>query len=281
MAAGHFPVEASPGDLGVMTMAESSAALVRACGLAASLDAAGETMLRALLHAPDLVVPSGFFDIAIPTPADPYRGRWFYLNKLVHPFALTPFRRTLFLDSDVIVRRPVSCLVQDHFRGRPVALCVKHEPIDSTDVLGNHFVPQRFAQAFGTPLVQNPDGGGHMYFESGLASASIVRRALEFATCQEDLYHWLSGGFGFVADELALLAILTIDGIGLPTRIGAVHAVQVEEVDRIVAFLERPAAAAPDMRYVEGVTLFHFFGRAHEAEAYTTLTSSVPARWPA
>lgn len=260
-------------EFGVMTMAESPAAIARACGLALSLDATGEKIPRVLLHPRGLSAPVGYFDITLPMPADPYRDRWFYLNKLVHPYALTPFDRTLFIDSDVIVRKPIADLVTSHFLGKPVALCVKHEPLDGTEAQGNHFTPQRFVEAFGTTMVQNPDGGGHMYFESGPASASIVARALELVTCKEDLYHQISGNYGFIADELALLAILTIDGIILPAGLGAVHPVQPDEVEATVAgILERSAQGGP--------TLFHFFGEGKESEPYKRLLHSIPTRWP-
>jgi hypothetical protein len=259
-------------EFGVMTMAESPAAIERACGLALSLDATGERVPRVILHPRDLPVPAGYFDMTIRMPADPYRGRWFYLNKLVHPYALSPFDRTLFIDSDVIVRRPIRNLVTRHFVGKPIALCVKHEPLDSTQTLGNHFTPKLFVEQFGTPLVQNPDGGGHMYFESGATTESIVARALELVTCNEDLYHRISGNFGFVADELALLAILTIDGIVLPAGLGAVHPVQPHDVDATVADLLTGTVQTQ-------AALFHFFGQGKESESYSRLLASIPARW--
>ena len=260
-------------EFGVMTMAESPAAIARACGLASSLEATGERIPRVVLYPRDLSVPDGYFDATIPLAEDPYKGPLSYLNKLVHPFALTPFARTLFIDSDVIVRRPLKDLVTKHFIGKPVALCVKHEPLDSAEVHGNHFTPKLFVEAFGTRMVQNPDGGGHMYFESSPRSASIVARALDFVTQQEDLYHRLSGDFAFVSDELALLAILTVDGITLPTRLGAVHPVQPNEVEATVANLL-------EGRSQDGPNLLHFFGPGKEAEPYKRLVASIPARWP-
>ena len=260
--------------LGLMTMAESLKAVARACGLARSLTATGERLPRVLLCPPGLPVPDGYFDAVIPTPPDPFQGRWFYLNKLVHPFALTPFRRTLFIDSDVVVRRPLAALVATHFAGSPVALFVKREQLSNAEVRGNHFTPKLFAERFGTTMVQNPDGGGNMYFESGPRAKAIVARALDFVTRHEDVYHDLTGNFGFVADELALLAMLTVDGTVLPSRPGTVHPVQSWEVDSIVADL-----LAGDGR--DGSTLFHFFGQAKESEAYERLLRSIPARWPA
>lgn len=241
------------------------------------MDATGERLPRALLYRRGLAAPDGLFDAMIEIPDDPFRERWFYLNKLIHPFALTPFKRTLFLDSDTLVRRPLAELVAKHFSGKPVALFVKNEPVESTAVMGNHFIPQRFSRELGTVMVQNPDGGGHMYFESGPDSASIVARALSFVTDSEALYHHLSGNYEFVSDELALLAILTIDGIVLPARSGAVYAVQPDEVEAVATLLKEERH---DTESACGkATIFHFFGQAKNSETYWKLLASIPPRW--
>ena len=211
------PVTGPRGDeFGIVTMAIGPDSIVRACAMAASVRIHEPDVPVMLITLDHVQVPGGCFDSVrrVQTP-EPFSDQFRFLNKLVHPFTLSPYRRTLFLDDDTLLVRPVRPVLEEHFFGRDFALNTFAQKPEDSCVGKNFLHPGATAQLTGRPLVDNPYGGGHYYYERGDRLDEIIRYALEFATDRPGDYVSVAcPGQRVVADEIA--ALFAINALDLP-----------------------------------------------------------------
>lgn len=260
----------APTPFGVVTMATNADAVVRACALAASVrvhePGVPIALLTTLQHD---AVPPGWFDAVLHiTPPEPYAGELRYLNKLVHPLALSPFEHTLFLDDDTLVLRPFVATIEQHFAGRQIAInCL---PCAATDERPgtNHLDPSIVCSATGHDICWNTYGGGHMYFERG--PQPLVADALAVVTTERALYEEWSRQ-RIVSDEVALLIAANRGNVGMPSLADFVDAPKLRQTRQITVRVADSRYRWPQRPWgedIDAVAILHFASSAKRSAGY-------------
>jgi len=260
------------GELGVVTMAAAPDAVVRAGALAASLRIHEPSIAIALLVLEGLPVPPGCFDeVLVIRQPEPFVGPQRFLNKLVHPFRMTPFDRTLFLDDDTLAIRPIRPVIDEHFAGHAVAINTRVDgPTDPRTGI-NHLEPSVVCHRFGRAHCLNTNGGGHMYFEDVASCRPLVERAICIATDEFELYRELSSQ-EICSDELALLIAFNEAGVEQPALIDFVDALSLRQANEIGLDIRRSLYrwnARPWGERIEEVRMVHLCSSAKRAVPYS------------
>jgi hypothetical protein len=192
---------------GFLTMALGRDPIVRACALARSVHLHEPDTGLVLITDDRTKVPGGYFaDIIEIERPEPFSGYSRYLNKLVQPFKLSPFDRTMFFDDDTLLIRPIRRAIEEMFAGSPISACATVQYANELSPGINHLVPAATCEALGRSWIYNLYGGGHYYFESGPEADRILEAALAFAVESPDLYERVATpGQAFVSDEIAFL----------------------------------------------------------------------------
>lgn len=263
------PVRSSA--FGYLTMAATPDAVVRSCALARSLRLQDPDMPVALIVAPPgLEIPRGFFDEVLFAPyPEPFRGELRYLNKLHHPIRLTPFERTLFLDDDTLVIRPLRQLVESEFARFPVALNTRLEGLSDRSSM-NHLMPGRVIDHFGIERCRNVYGGGHMYFRRCDEARDILCAAIRVACEDREVYEHLSGQT-VVSDEVALMVVANERGLDMPTLPDFVDAYDLWQANQISVEVRTGTYRWPGRpwgRNIHDVRILHFCSRAKRSLPY-------------
>lgn len=258
---------------GVVTMAVEPDAVVRACGLAASLRHHHPDWPVCLLTTSGSSVPPGFFDsvVTLPDP-EPFSGPLRYLNKLIHPFTLSPFDRTLFLDDDMLVIRPLDRVLRDHFVGRALAIntivCTRSEPRPGT----NHLDPATVCDELGVDRCRNTYGGGHMYFEHTAGTVPMLAQAALAVVADERALYERWAQQPIVSDEVALLIAVNRFDVAMPNVPDFVDALSLYRADRARFSVAGASYSLPDRSWgddTDQVAILHFCSSAKRAASYS------------
>ena len=170
------------------------------------------TLARSMrLHNPDIPIAVGtdldprfflgLFDAVVPWK---FQRRGF-LSKL-DMYDISPFEKTLFLDSDIIVWRPLS-MVFDRFAGEPFAVMQDDEP------RGTWYENlERLRSEFGE-VERIRFNGGLYYFEKCDAAERLFRDVASIETRYDDL--GVERLYGKLSDEPMFGLIMSREGIAV------------------------------------------------------------------
>ena len=258
----------------MVTMAITADSLVRACALAESVRVHEPGVPVALITMRGADIPSGsFFDETLwIDPPEPFSGNARYLNKLVHPFRMTPYRRTLFLDDDTLVIRPFLPVLREHFYGRSVAInCFEQLPGDPCP--GINFVrADATARLTGRRRIDNLYGGGHYYFETGPPVDEVLDLALDVAVNRPDDYAAVAcPGQHQIADEVAFLYAVNTLHLDMPHLPDFVDALSLKRASQIRLSVRQSRYEWPNRPWgtrIEDVRIVHFASRGKRALPY-------------
>lgn len=260
-------------DFGIVTMATTADAIVRSCALAASVRRHHPEWPTTLLTTqPTAAVPGGFFTsiVHIETP-EPFGGDMRFMNKLVHPFTLSPYERTLFLDDDTLVIRPIDRIIRDHFAGRALAINCQRSPQDGNRLGTNHLDPAVVCGELGTDSCWNTYGGGHMYFERSAGTPpALAAAAVDVVLHERELYERWSGQT-IVSDELALLIAANRGGVDMPTAPDFVDALSLRLAESVRFSVTTSCYRWPDRSWgqsIDDVAVLHFCSSSKLAANY-------------
>lgn len=258
-------------EFGVVTMATDADSIIRACALSASLQLHQPAWPRCIITTPDAVVPDGWFHHVIRfEQPEPYANHFRYLNKLVHPFVLSPFTRTLFLDDDTLVIRPFQTVLEANFLGHQVALNTRKDQADEPRPGTNHLDASVVCQELATSHCWNTYGGGHMYFESISQFPELAADAIDIAVNQPELYERWSAQ-SIVSDELALLIAINQQHFEMPTIPDFVDALSLRLADSAHFSVRESTYRLPGRPWGEqigDVAILHFCSSAKRSVTY-------------
>jgi hypothetical protein len=256
------------GDVGIITMAVHSDSVIRATALAASVRLTNPGLPVSLLVPEGLDANADKFDsihhFRLP---EPYSGESKLLNKLIHPINLSPYERTLFLDDDTLVVRPLSGALLRLGEG-PLNINCRRGPGVSASQLNK--LPTAISRARFGPDFLNVYGGGHMYFEDKRDARSAADAAL--AVAERADYAELAGQ-SIIADELAIVIAANEERWPMPVLDDFVDAFTLDQANCIdLAMRQHP----PRYRWpkrpwgtdIESVCILHFCSRAKRALPY-------------
>lgn len=254
-------------------MAVGPDAIVRACALARSVELVEPDVPVALITTRSADVPAGYFATRLGfDEPEPFTGGQRYLNKLVHPFQLSPFRRTLFLDDDTLLIRPISDLVDNEFRGHMVALNGIRQAPDAGWIGNNLLRPAETCEALGREWIYNLAGGGHYYFEQADGLDEFLSSAIDFAIDPTSAYADVGGrGRSQLADEIAFLYAINAQGLDIPTLPDFIDGLSFDRAGTITVDVEQGRYEFPDRPWgeqIDQVRLLHFYSRAKRALPY-------------
>lgn len=261
-------------EFGVVTMASTADAMIRACALAASLRIHEPKVPIGLLVPRRLRVHERFFDFVqwFDEP-EPFAGELRYLNKLVQPFALSPFERTLFMDDDTLIIRPIRTTIDRAFRGHALAINCRVDDRSTPRHGMNHLVPEAVCETFGLNRCYNTNGGGHMYFERASRErvSEVAELAISYGADDAGRYERLAGQ-KVVSDEIALLLAanhLRLHMPVLPDFVDALTLKQASKIDLDVADSHYEWSERSWGVLVSDVRVVHFASSAKRSLPYS------------
>jgi len=254
---------------GFLTLAHDQDSLRRSRAMARSLRRQEPEAWIALLAACDAARRIEEFDeqIEISRP-EPFSGPYRFFNKLLAMSRHARCERNFFLDDDVLVLRPLTPTILEHFAGRPFAFHCDRLSSATSFPGPNHVDPRAVAAEFGLAEVVDPYGGGHLYFERP-GCEPLFREAIELVLHEPELYAVLSGD-GFLSDEVALAIVANRNGLTMPVLDGWIDPLDRSRADAIQLDLERGDYRFPgrDRGADSATCLLHFCADGKQSPTY-------------